>query len=191
MVGWSFPGQEESMSTKESRESFTSVSLSTKLLQMNLSLASFELHLETNWAKGQPKIPQDLIVSSIDISDQAMMWDLSNVSSSMSGVAWVGEDSFLKPDSLIAMTSIGNEGVSSFDGREEKFKSVSTMSQSDPLSRLAHGMLADEVRVDQQVRKEVALEEKLKRAKNEIRGRAASVLFWLFRKISRSNNYQL
>ena len=189
MVGWSFPGQEESMSTKES---FTSVSLSTKLLQMNLSLAAFELQLETNWAKGQPKIPQDLIVSSIDISDQAMMWDLSNVSSSMSGVAWVGEDSFLKPDSLIAMTSIGNEGVSSFDGREEKFKSGSTMSQSDHLSRLAHGMLADEVRdeVDQQVKKEVALEEKLKRAKNEIRGRAASALFWLFRKISRSNNYQ-
>ena len=66
------------------------------------------------------------------------------------------------------------------------------MSQSDHLSRLAHGMLATEVKdeVDQQVREEVALEEKLKWPRNEIRGRAASALFWIFRKISRSNNYQ-
>ena len=155
MRGWSFPsnqddGEEEIESEKQT---FFSVSLATKLAQINQSLAIFEeqLQTETNCLKLPSKNTQDLNMSTINISDQEMMlwdmsdqeemmmWDLSNLSSSMSsGIAWVGgAESLLKSDSLIAMTSIlrnGNESGGSSNGKEEKLILGSTISSFAHLS---------------------------------------------------------
>ena len=220
MRGWSFPSnQDDSEEEIESeKQTIFSVSLATKLVQINQSLAIFEEQLQTNCLKLPSKSPQDLNMSTINISDQEMMmwdisdqeemmmWDLSNLSSSMSsGIAWVGTESLLKSESLIAMTSIlrngtvdgdGNESVGSCNnGREEKLISGST------ISSLAHSMQGSEVRHPEaqdlqlasagQVHQEVNEEEKKKLPRRQIRGRALSALFWLLSKISRSGNRQL
>ena len=93
MRGWSFPSNQREETEGEN------LAFTTKLVEMNQSLALFEeqLQLGTNYLKLQPKSPQDLDLSEIseqemnlsNISEQEMMmWDLS---SSMSGMmAWAG-----------------------------------------------------------------------------------------------------
>ena len=224
MRGWSFPSNQDDIKEEleSEKQTFTSVSLTTKLIRINPSLSFFEEHLQLQTKLSSKSPHQDLKVSSINISDKEMMmiWDLSNLSSSngssMSGIAWAGgADSLLKSDSLIAMTSIlrngngdGNEsGGSCNNVREEKLISGPTMS-----SHAHHSLLGAELRhpeaqdlkfapagrVNQEVNKEEGRvhqeeneEEKKKLPRHQIRGRAASALFWLLRKISRSDNPHL
>ena len=237
MRGWSFPSNQNDSKEEidSSKKTFTSVSLTTKLIRINPSLSFFEEHLQLQSKLSSKSPHQDLNVSSTNISNQEMimMWDLSNLSSSsgiawasMSGIAWAGgADSMLNSESLIGMTSIlrngigdGNEdGDSCNNVREEKLISgptISSLAQHSllyaevrhpeaqdlelaPAGRIHQEVNEEDGRVHQEVDEEegrvhkVNEEEKKKLTRHQIRGRAASALFWLLRKISRSDNPHL
>ena len=204
MRGWSFPSNQEEEEEEEREEEIKSeeaaltsgVSISAKLVQMNQSLAFFEeqLQFERKCLEFQEKSPQDL--NSSDIYDQeSTMWDLS---SSMSGMmAWAGAESLLESESLIALTSILRDGIAadhkSGDGwnrREEKLISGTTNSSlPPPQSILAppEMELASE-QVDQEVNGDDVVLEGENVKWRQIRGRAVSALFWLLKKISKSDN---
>ena len=123
------------------------------------------------------------------------MWDLS---SSMSGMmAWAGAESMLESESLIALTSILRDGIAadhkSGDGwnrREEKLISGTTNSSLPPPQSI---LAPPEMELaSEQVHQEVNGDDVVLEGENvkwrQIRGRAVSALFWLLKKISKSDN---
>ena len=197
MRGWSFPSNQKEGKKPTFMSGF---SISTKLVQMNQNLSFFEeqVQFETDCLEFQGKSPRDLNLS--DISDQ---------SSSMGGMAaWAGAESSLKSESLIALTSILKHGIATDNRsggdctrRKENLISETTMFSSLPQSMLgaaevsdpeAPGLELSSGRVHQQVNGDGVVLQVVLQEENpkwpQIKGRAVSALFWLLKKMSKSDN---
>ena len=193
MRGWSFPSNQK----EGKKPTYTSgVSISTMLVQMNQNLSFFEeqVQFETDCLEFQGKSPRGLNLS--DISDQ---------SSSIGGMAaWAGAESLLQSESLIALTSILKHGIATDTDnrsggdctrRKENLISETMMFSSLPQSMLgaqsdpeAQGLELSSGRVHQQVNgDDVVLQEENPKWP-QIKGRAVSALFWLLKKMSKSEN---
>ena len=168
---------------------------------MNQSLALFEeqVQFETNCLEFQARSPRDLNLS-----------DISDLSSSMGDMAaWAGAESLLKSESLIALTSILKHGIATDNRsggnctrREENLISETMMfsslgqsmlgAQSEVSQPETQGLELSSGRVHQQVNGDGVVLQVVLQEENpkwhQIKGRAVSALFWLLKKMSKSEN---
>jgi len=209
MRGRVFLFPDEKGELEETRESETlssslSLSLSALLVQLELSHSLFE---DTE-AEIRSKHLQHLNLTSLntsrqdvklgDFSLQDSLWDsgnLGNERSWLSGMVWGGGESMAMSESMVAVTSIlkksissvGNVGGNKYTRGEVELEGLfqaSSRSTHFRKYRTASGIKDREYT-------EEAMKEKSKRARIEIRGKAASVFFWISKKISKIKQAKL